>query len=158
MPIPGSQRDILRMALKAVLFVYCVVSLVSVQLADAQHEGLPISPTLSPSTSPAISDLPLPAEFPRFHRKYFSPQQTEAPEHPPPFSRLVASVHPPTNSHFSKPSMKKNAQSPGAGLVDIAPAQSTNSALPDALTQPPLSPSISSKTVSNLIIKSTLAL
>lgn len=158
MSIPGSQRDVLIMALKAMVFVYCVVSLFSVRLVDAQHEALPISPTLSPSTSPAISDLPLPAEFPRFHRKYFAPQQAEAPQYPPPYSRLVASVHPPTNSHFSKPSMKKNAQSPGAGLVDIAPAQSSNGALPDALTQPPLSPSVSSKTLSNLIIKSTLAL
>lgn len=151
--IPGSQRDILIMALKAVVFVYCVVSLVSVQFADALYEGLPVSPALSPSTSPAIPDLPLPAEFPRFHRKYFAPQQAEAPQYPPPYSRLVTSVHPPTSSHFSKPSMKRNAQSPGAGLVDIPPAQSSNGALPDALTQPPLSPSMSSKTLSSLIIK-----
>lgn len=137
------------MALKALVSVYCVVSLVSVQLADALYEGLPISPTFSPS--PAIPELPLPAEFPQFHRKHLAPEQTEAPQHPPRYSRLVASVHPPTSSHFSKPSMKRNAQSPGAGLVDIAPTQSSYGTLPDDLTQPPLSPSISSKMLSNLI-------
>ncbi|KAJ4905459.1 Uncharacterized protein Rs2_09117 [Raphanus sativus] len=41
---------------------------------------------------------------------------------------------------ISKPS---NVQSPGAGLVDIAPTQSSNGALPDGLTKPPLSPFIS---------------
>lgn len=137
------------MVLKAVISVYCLVSLVSVQLADALYEGLPISPTFSPS--PAIPDLPLAVEFPQFHRKHLAPEQTEAPQHPPRYSRLVASVHPPTSSHFSKPSMKRNARSPGAGLVDIAPTQSTNGALPDDLTQPPLSPSISSKTLSSFM-------
>lgn len=135
------------MALKALVCVYYVVSLVSVQLADALYEGLPISPAVSPLTSPVIPDLPLPAEFPQFHRKYFAPQQAEAPQRPPRYSRLVASVHPPTSSPFSKPSMKRNAHSPGVGLVDMAPAQSSNGAHPDDLTQPPLSPSISGKSV-----------
>ncbi|XP_010429034.1 PREDICTED: proline-rich receptor-like protein kinase PERK15 [Camelina sativa] len=149
----GSQRDILIMALKSVVFGYCVVSLVSVQFAAALYEGLTVSPTLSPSTSQATPDLPLPTDYPRFHRKYFAPQQAEAPQYPPPYSRLVASVHPPTSSHFSKPSVKKNAQSPGAGLVDISPGQSSNNALPDALTQPPLSPSISNCCKPDMVLK-----
>lgn len=150
--ITGSQRDVLIMVLRALVSVYCVVSLFNIQLADALHEGVAISPNLSPSTSP---EMPLPAEFPPFHRKHLAPQQAEAPLHPPRYSRLVASVHPPTSSRFSKPSVKRNALSPGgspgAGLVDIAPTQSSNGALPDDLTKPPLSPSISGKTLSILM-------
>lgn len=134
--------------LRALVSVYCVVSVVSVHLADALYEGLLISPTFPPSTSPAIPDLPLPAEFPQFHRKHLAPEQTEAPR----YSRLVASVHPPTSSHFSKPSMKRNTHSPGAGLVDISPTQSSSRALPDDLTQPPLSPSVSSKMLPSLML------
>lgn len=110
----GSGRDALTMVFRALVSVCCVVSLFNVRLANALHEG----PTLSPLTSPV---LPLPAEFPPFHRKHLAPQQAEAPLHSPRYSRLVASVHPPTSSRFSKPS---NVQSPGAGLVDIAPTQS----------------------------------
>ncbi|KAL0845806.1 hypothetical protein Bca101_019052 [Brassica carinata] len=139
----GSRRDVLMMVLRALVSVYCVVSLFNVQLANALHEG----PTLSPSTSP---DLPLPAEFPPFHRKHLAPQQAEAPLHPPRFSRLVASVHPPTSSRFSKPS---NVQSPGAGLVDIAPAQSSDGSLPNGLTKPPLSPSISDCCKPDMVLK-----
>ncbi|KAL0712216.1 hypothetical protein Bca4012_019194 [Brassica carinata] len=139
----GSRRDVLMMVLRALVSVYCVVSLFNVQLANALHEG----PTLSPSTSP---DLPLAAEFPPFHRKHLAPQQAEAPLHPPRFSRLVASVHPPTSSRFSKPS---NVQSPGAGLVDIAPAQSSDGSLPNGLTKPPLSPSISDCCKPDMVLK-----
>ncbi|CAH2072035.1 unnamed protein product, partial [Thlaspi arvense] len=137
------------MVLRALVSVYCAVSLVNVQSADAL---LPVSPTLSPSTSLGILDLPLPAEF---HRKHLAPQESEAPRHPPRYSRLVASVHPPTStgSHFSKPSMQRSAQSPGAGLVDIAPTQSSNGALPDDLIQPPLSPSISNCCKPDMVLK-----
>ncbi|CAF2125674.1 unnamed protein product [Brassica napus] len=150
----GSQRDVLIMVLRALVSVYCVVSLFNIQLADALHEGVAISPNLSPSTSP---EMPLPAEFPPFHRKHLAPQQAEAPLHPPRYSRLVASVHPPTSSRFSKPSVKRNALSPGgspgAGLVDIAPTQSSNGALPDGLTKPPLSPSISDCCKPDMVLK-----
>ncbi|KAF8077216.1 hypothetical protein N665_1055s0002 [Sinapis alba] len=75
---------------------------------------------------------------------------TEAPQHPPRYSRLVDSVHPPTSFGFSKPS---NVQSPGAGLVDIAPTHSSNGALPDGLTKPPLSPSISDCCKPDMVLK-----
>ncbi|KAJ4905483.1 Protein kinase superfamily protein [Raphanus sativus] len=139
----GSGRDALTMVFRALVSVCCVVSLFNVRLANALHEG----PTLSPLTSPV---LPLPAEFPPFHRKHLAPQQAEAPLHSPRYSRLVASVHPPTSSRFSKPS---NVQSPGAGLVDIAPTQPSNGALPDGLTKPPLSPSISDCCKPDMVLK-----
>ncbi|XP_010556689.1 PREDICTED: proline-rich receptor-like protein kinase PERK3 [Tarenaya hassleriana] len=147
----GSCRKVPTLVLKVLVSIYCVISLSNVQLADAQ------SPAISPSAALAIPDLPLPADVPRFHRKHFTPyeapQHTETPMHPPIYSRLVTSSRPPTSAHFSKPSMKKNAMSPGTGLIDIAPAQPSTGALPVDITQPPLSPHISNCCKPDMVLK-----
>ncbi|KAJ6729359.1 hypothetical protein OIU85_020292 [Salix viminalis] len=110
-----------------------------------------LSPSIVPLAAPAIPDLPLPSNLPLLNKprkKQFSPHGAPtfvgAPTQPPNYGPLITSGHPPTSSHLSKPSMKKNALlPPSAGLVDVSPTQSGDGTNPTGLAQSPLSPAVS---------------
>ncbi|KAI3760013.1 hypothetical protein L1987_50401 [Smallanthus sonchifolius] len=75
-----------------------------------------------------------------------APKLVLAPAEPPNFRPLVTYAHSPSNSHLSKPSMRKSETAPPVAgftppsLADIAPSQSGAGTLPTGLAQPPLSP------------------
>ncbi|KAJ6675021.1 hypothetical protein OIU85_011219 [Salix viminalis] len=124
-------------------------------------KGPTLSPSRVPLDAPAIPDLPLPANLPLLHKpreKHLSPRGAPAivvaPAHPPNHGPLITFGHPPTSSHLSKSSMKKNGLvSPSVGLVDVAPTQSGDGTNPTGLAQPPLSPSVSDCCKPDMVLK-----
>ncbi|KAJ9171715.1 hypothetical protein P3X46_015038 [Hevea brasiliensis] len=145
------------------LVVYCyVIPISDASLADDQQSKEPIvPPSRAPAASPAIPDLPLPANLPMFHksrRKHLSPLGAPSivvpPARPPNYDPLITSGHPPTSSRLSKPSMKKNALVPSSvGLIDIAPTQSNAGANATGLAEPPLSPHVSDCCKPDMVVK-----
>ncbi|KAF2325068.1 hypothetical protein GH714_022573 [Hevea brasiliensis] len=145
------------------LFVSCYVILTTnANLVDDRHfKELIVPPSRVPAAAPAILDLPLPANLPLFHklrRKHLSPLGASsvvvAPAAPLNYGPLITSIHPPTSSHLSKPSMKKNALvPPTVGLIEIAPTQSNTSANASGLAQPPLSPHFSDCCKPDMVLK-----
>uniref|UniRef100_A0A6N2LY55 Receptor-like PK ALE2 N-terminal domain-containing protein n=1 Tax=Salix viminalis TaxID=40686 RepID=A0A6N2LY55_SALVM len=134
------------------LIILCYLILITdADLADDQFKGPILSPSIVPLAAPAIPDLPLPSNLPLLNKprkKQFSPHGAPtfvgAPTQPPNYGPLITSGHPPTSSHLSKPSMKKNALlPPSAGLVDVSPTQSGDGTNPTGLAQSPLSPAVS---------------
>ncbi|XP_057995461.1 receptor-like serine/threonine-protein kinase ALE2 isoform X2 [Hevea brasiliensis] len=145
------------------LFVSCYVILTTnANLVDDRHfKELIVPPSRVPAAAPAILDLPLPANLPLFHklrRKHLSPvgasSAVVAPAAPLNYGPLITSIHPPTSSHLSKTSMKKNALvPPTVGLIEIAPTQSNTSANASGLAQPPLSPHFSDCCKPDMVLK-----
>lgn len=103
-----------------------------------------------------FTDMRSGSQFVRHRKRWLSPHGAPklvlAPAEPPNYGPLVTSAHSPSNSHFSKPSMRKSETAPPVAgftpprLADIAPSQYGAGALPTGLAQPPLSPHASSKT------------
>uniref|UniRef100_A0A6N2NA23 Protein kinase domain-containing protein n=1 Tax=Salix viminalis TaxID=40686 RepID=A0A6N2NA23_SALVM len=152
-----------RIIKKSLLFINScfVISITNADLADHQFKGPTLSPSRVPLDAPAIPDLPLPANLPLLHKpreKHLSPRGAPtivvAPAHPPNHGPLITFGHPPTSSHLSKSSMKKNGLvSPSVGLVDVAPTQSGDGTNPTGLAQPPLSPSVSDCCKPDMVLK-----
>lgn len=135
--------------MKRLLLLFYVIFVTDADVTNNRLEA----PLVSPTTAPAIPDLPLPAELPLLHRhqhKHFSPRGAPkialSPAHAPFYGPLVTSSHPPTRSQLSKPLMKRTALAPPvASFENIAPMQSGAGAVPSGLGQPPLSPYNSGK-------------
>lgn len=142
------------MLLQLLIALCYLISIVDASVADNQLKAPIVSPYGVPVVAPAVPDLPMPANPPLLlkpRRKHFSPHGAPklvvAPAQPPNYGPLTTSGHPPTSSHFSRPSMKKSALvPPSVGLVDIAPTQSAPGTNPTGLAQPPLSPYVSGRT------------
>lgn len=146
--------------LRQLLVLCCVIYITDADLLNNQLEAPLLSPGSAPLDAPAIPDLPLPANLPFFHRprrKHLSPHV--APAQPPYYDPLITSGHPSTSPHLSKSSMKKFGLPPPSHglmppqLVDIAPTHSSAGAIPTALAQPPLSPSISDCCEQDMVLK-----
>ncbi|KAJ6390377.1 hypothetical protein OIU77_024568 [Salix suchowensis] len=147
----GLLRRVWYLFLQPLIILCYLILITDADLADDQFKGPILSPSTVPLAAPAIPDLPLPSNLPLLHKprkKQFSPHGAPtfvvAPTQPPNYGPLITSGHPPTSSHLSKPSMKKNALlPPSAGLVDVSPTQSGDGTNPTGLTQSPLSPAVS---------------
>ncbi|KAF9688170.1 hypothetical protein SADUNF_Sadunf02G0169300 [Salix dunnii] len=144
------------------LIILCYLILITdADLAEDQFKGPILSPSTLPPAAPAIPDLPLPSNLPLLNKprkKQFSPHGAPtfvvAPTQPPNYGPLITSGHPPTSSHLSKPSMKKNALlPPSAGLVDVSPTQSGDGTNPTGLAQSPLSPAVSDCCKPDMVLK-----
>ncbi|XP_034911848.1 receptor-like serine/threonine-protein kinase ALE2 [Populus alba] len=144
----GLSRRVWYLFLQLLIILCYLIPITNADLADDQFRGPILSPSGVPLAAPAIPDLPLPYNLPSLHKprkKHFSPHGAPAfvvaPTQPPNYGPLITSSHPPTSSHLSKPSMKKNALvPPSVGLVDVAPTQSGDGTNPTVLAQSPLSP------------------
>ncbi|XP_059659398.1 proline-rich receptor-like protein kinase PERK15 [Cornus florida] len=143
----GVLKKVQWLILKQLLILCYVFYITDADLPDNVFKAKLLSPTSGPLAAPAISDLPLPANLPLFHKphwKQFSPHG--APTQPPNYGPLVTTTHPPSSSRLSKPSMKKSGLVPPVvglappHLADVAPTQSTAGTVPTGLAQPPLSP------------------
>jgi hypothetical protein len=153
MGVAGLSRRVWYLFLQLLIILCYLIPITNADLADDQFRGPILSPSSVPLVAPAIPDLPLPYNLPSLHKprkKHFSPHGAPAfvvaPTQPPNYGPLITSSHPPTSSHLSKPSMKKNALvPPSVGLVDVAPTQSGDGTNPTVLAQSPLSPSFSGK-------------
>ncbi|XP_076892935.1 uncharacterized protein LOC143544819 [Bidens hawaiensis] len=95
-----------------------------------------------------FTDIGTGAQIVHHHKRGYphhgAPKLVLAPAEPPNYGPLVTSAHSPSNSHFSKPLMRKSAtEPPVAGFTPprlaIAPSQS-GPTLPTGIAQPPLSP------------------
>ncbi|KAL3604421.1 hypothetical protein D5086_005280 [Populus alba] len=148
MGVAGLSRRVWYLFLQLLIILCYLIPITNADLADDQFRGPILSPSGVPLAAPAIPDLPLPYNLPSLHKprkKHFSPHGAPAfvvaPTQPPNYGPLITSSHPPTSSHLSKPSMKKNALvPPSVGLVDVAPTQSGDGTNPTVLAQSPLSP------------------
>ncbi|XP_011042269.1 PREDICTED: proline-rich receptor-like protein kinase PERK3 isoform X1 [Populus euphratica] len=157
----GLSRRVWYLFLQLLISLCYLIPITNADLADDQFRGPVLSPFGVPLAAPAIPDLPLPYNLPSLHKprkKHFSPHGAPAfvvaPTQPPNYGPLIASGHPPTSSHLSKPSMKKNALVPSSvGLVDIAPTQSGDGTNPTVLAQSPLSPSFSDCCKPDMVLK-----
>lgn len=145
MPIAGILKKLQWLLMK--LLLLCL--LVSITEANVPNNLLiPSSGSTigAPKVAPAMPDLPLPANTPQSNRPWRKP-----------FLRLGSPVQlsptlPPSTSHFSKPLMRRSGLAPSFFTKNISPTQSHLGALPSGLAQPPLSPSVSSKLGSGLIL------
>lgn len=153
MCVAGLLRRVWYLFLQPLIILCYLILITDADLADDQFKGPILSPSTVPLAAPAIPDLPLPSNLPLLNKprkKQFSPHGAPtfvvAPTQPPNYGPLITSGHPPTSSHLSKPSMKKNALlPPSAGLVDVSPTQSGDGTNPTGLAQSPLSPAVSGK-------------
>lgn len=133
------------------LLLFCY--LLSFTDASVRHKMLKRE-ALSPATTffdaRAIAELPLPdnnlLSSPKHHHNRLSPHG--APAQPPNFGHFEIST-PPSSSGLSRPSMEKSGSAPPSNppphVSEIAPPQPEPSTMPTGLSQPPLSPSLSSK-------------
>ncbi|KAH8517224.1 hypothetical protein H0E87_005246, partial [Populus deltoides] len=157
----GLSRRVWYLFLQLLIILCYLIPITNADLADDQFRGPILSPSSVPLVAPAIPDLPLPYNLPSLHKprkKHFSPHGAPAfvvaPTQPPNYGPLITSGHPPTSSHLSKPSMKKNALVPSSvGLVDVAPTQSGDGTNPTVLAQSPLSPSFSDCCKPDMVLK-----
>ncbi|XP_061969574.1 receptor-like serine/threonine-protein kinase ALE2 [Populus nigra] len=157
----GLSRRVWYLFLQLLIILCYLIPITNADLADDQFRGPILSPSSVPLAAPAIPDLPLPYNLPSLHKprkKHFSPHGAPAfvvaPTQPPNYGPLITSGHPPTSSHLSKPSMKKNALVPPiVGLVDVAPTQSGDGTNPTVLAQSPLSPSFSDCCKPDMVLK-----
>ncbi|PNT50607.1 hypothetical protein POPTR_002G194700v4 [Populus trichocarpa] len=157
----GLSRRVWYLFLQLLIILCYLIPITNADLADDQFRGPILSPSSVPLVAPAIPDLPLPYNLPSLHKprkKHFSPHGAPAfvvaPTQPPNYGPLITSGHPPTSSHLSKPSMKKNALvPPSVGLVDVAPTQSGDGTNPTVLAQSPLSPSFSDCCKPDMVLK-----
>ncbi|KAI5599136.1 hypothetical protein BDE02_02G177800 [Populus trichocarpa] len=157
----GLSRRVWYLFLQLLIILCYLIPITNADLADDQFRGPILSPSSVPLVAPAIPDLPLPYNLPSLHKprkKHFSPHGAPAfvvaPTQPPNYGPLITSSHPPTSSHLSKPSMKKNALvPPSVGLVDVAPTQSGDGTNPTVLAQSPLSPSFSDCCKPEMVLK-----
>ncbi|KAL9397250.1 hypothetical protein Peur_011503 [Populus x canadensis] len=157
----GLSRRVWYLFLQLLIILCYLIPITNADLADDQFRGPILSPSSVPLAAPAIPDLPLPYNLPSLHKprkKHFSPHGAPAfvvaPTQPPNYGPLITSGHPPTSSHLSKPSMKKNALvPPSVGLVDVAPTQSGDGTNPTVLAQSPLSPSFSDCCKPDMVLK-----
>ncbi|MFS7976245.1 putative protein kinase RLK-Pelle-Extensin family [Helianthus anomalus] len=124
----GSANNIQYLLLKRLLILSVIISTVDAGFVDIRND----------------------AQIVHQHKRWLSgrgaPKLVLVPAEPPDYGPFVTSAHPPSNSHFSNPSMRKSeATPPVAGLTpptlaDIAPSQSGAGTFPTGLAQPPLSP------------------
>ncbi|CAN4113391.1 unnamed protein product [Withania somnifera] len=148
--------------LTILLYALCITN---AELPDKPFEQQPVSPVNKPVEAPGVPGLPLLVNVPAFHRQHRkhstrgAPWLGLAPAQPPDYGPLVTATRPPSSSSLSKPSMKKNGLvPPSAGLAppnstEIAPSQSSPSALPAGLAQPPLSPHTSNCCGQDMVLK-----
>ena len=107
------------------------------------------APSLSPARSPSVAvvrDLPLPADLRKHFPSHGAPISHLSPASSPSYGPLICAGHHPPSSCLSKPFMKRSELIPPiSSLKNVAPTYSAAAAIPSGLTQPPLSPSVSSK-------------
>ncbi|KAG6432098.1 hypothetical protein SASPL_103671 [Salvia splendens] len=141
------------------LLLFCY--LLSFTDANVRHKMLKRE-ALSPATTffdaRAMAELPLPdnnlLSSPKHHHNRLSPHG--APAQPPNFGHFEIST-PPSSSGLSRPSMEKSGSAPPSNppphVSEIAPPQPEPSTMPTGLSQPPLSPSLSSCCGPDMVLK-----
>ncbi|KAK1356819.1 proline-rich receptor-like protein kinase PERK3 [Heracleum sosnowskyi] len=132
--------------------LYAVVSICA-DLPNTPLEEQIRSPSHRPLQASAIPKFRLLVDLPVFHKPHRKrithnpvPDLPLAPAQPPYNNPLIASAHAPSNSHFSKPSMRKSKSLPPTAamappwLENISPTQSDPGAIPTGLAHPPRPP------------------
>ncbi|KAL8089283.1 hypothetical protein AgCh_038905 [Apium graveolens] len=135
-----------------------LISLFAVVSSNADIPNTPmerhiISPSNRPLQASVIPNFRLLVDLPVFykpHRKRIThnpvPDIPLAPAQPPYNSPLIASAHAPSDSHFSKPSMRKSKSLPPTAVMtppwlqNITPTQSDPGVIPTGLAHPPRPP------------------
>lgn len=148
-------RKVELLLLKCVLVLsFAVFVIGEVQLSHHILEALPVSPFIPANANPPLP-VTLPSD-PREHRTPFSPSDSAppmlAPSKPQDYRSLTTSDH--TSSDLlllSKLSMQKNINAaPNSGV--LSPPHSNSGAFPFDSTQPSLSPAVSGKMHSMVVL------
>ncbi|XP_017231619.2 probable serine/threonine-protein kinase At1g01540 [Daucus carota subsp. sativus] len=149
----GELKKFRRLLLKWMIISLYAIFSTCADLPNTPVEEQVISPTNRPLLVSAIPKIPMLVDLPVFykrHRKHIIhnpvPNLPPAPAHSPYNSPLIASAHAPSNSHFSKPSMRKSKLLPPTAsmtppwLHNVSPTQSDPGAIPAVLANPPKAP------------------
>ncbi|XP_042063754.1 proline-rich receptor-like protein kinase PERK3 [Salvia splendens] len=144
--------------LKQLLLFCCLLSFTDASVRHKMLKREALSPATTFFDATAMAELPLPdnnlLSSPKHHRNRLSPHG--APAQPPNFGHFEIST-PPSSSGLSRPSMEKSGSAPPSNLPphasDIAPPQPEPSTMPAGLSQPPLSPSLSSCCGPDMVLK-----
>ncbi|KAL1542982.1 proline-rich receptor-like protein kinase PERK3 [Salvia divinorum] len=143
--------------LKQLLLFCCLLSFADANVRHKMLKREALSPATTFFDAPVMAELPLPdnnlLSLNKYHRNRLSPHG--APAEPPNFGHFEIST-PPSSSGLSRPSMEKSGSAPPSNLPphvsESAPPQPEPS-MPTGLSQPPLSPSLSSCCGPDMVLK-----
>lgn len=141
-------KNIEQLLQKWFIILSCLVIMAASNAFDKKLEPPSLPPVRPPSAIVVVRDLPLPANL--HGRKHLplhgGPIPTLSPAHPPSYGPFISTGQAPASSHLSKPFEKRTQLGPQIpGFKDISPMHSATGSIPSGLSQPPLSPYVSSK-------------